>query len=31
MLTEVGYRGYGLTNHATYNILYGESATGESF
>ena len=27
MLTKVGYRGYGLTNHATYNILYGEWAT----
>ena len=28
---EVGYRGCGLTYRATYNILYGESATGELF
>ena len=31
MLTEVGYRGYGPTYYATYNILYGECATGEPF
>ena len=28
MLAEIGYRGYGLTYRATYNILYGECATG---
>ena len=28
MLAEVGYRGYGLTYRATYNILYGKCATG---
>ena len=31
MLAEVGYRGYGLTYRATYNILYGECATGKPF
>ena len=30
MLAEVGYRCNGLTYHATYNILYGECATGET-
>ena len=28
MLAEVGYRGYGPTYCAIYNILYGECATG---
>ena len=31
MFAEVGYRGYGPPNRATYNILYGECATGEPF
>ena len=31
MLAEVGYRGYGPTYRATYNILYGECATGKPF
>ena len=31
MPAEVGYRGYGPTYRATYNILYGECATGEPF
>ena len=29
MFASVGYRGYGLTYRATYNILYGECATRE--
>ena len=29
MLAKVGYIGYGSTYHATYNMLYGECATGE--
>ena len=29
MFAEVGYRTYGSTYRATYNILYGECATGE--
>ena len=31
MLAEVGNRGNGPPYRATYNILYGECATGESF
>ena len=31
MLAEAGYRGYGPTYRSTYNILYGEFATGEPF
>ena len=31
LLAKVKYRGYGLTYHATYNMLYGECATGKTF
>ena len=31
ILAEVGYRGYGLTYRATYNMLYSECATGKPF
>ena len=31
MFAKVGYRGYGPTNCAIYNIMYGECATGEPF
>ena len=31
MFAELGYRGCGPTYRATYNILYGECATGRHF